>query len=222
MSSCDVCSKSFKRRDNMLRHKRNTHIEDEQDDRGDISSDSDENMDDDSEVDTDNSDDSAGSESDDVWDSLIKIELCELQSAYEEKVKDVMKLKSIRESRARSDVYKEMRPLYRRAIIKRFVARLLWFDSIRRDGVYKAIRASAERLRTEEDMVDKKHCSMLLTNGSIFLTSCLVTMVHQKLRRMVKMMIMRIPKVIRSCVTYKHHGFYICYYRFELHERESD
>ncbi len=151
MSSCDVCSKSFKRRDNMLRHKRNTHIEDEQDDRGDISSDSDENMDDDSEVDTDNSDDSAGSESDDVWDSLIKIELCELQSAYEEKVKDVMKLKSIRESRARSDVYEEMRPLYRRAIIKRFVARLLWFDSIRRDGVYKAIRASAERLRTEED-----------------------------------------------------------------------
>ncbi len=151
MSSCDVCSKSFKRRDNMLRHKRNTHIEDEQDDRGDISPDSDENMDDDSEVDTDNSDDSAGSESDDVWDSLIKIELCKLQSAYEEKVKDVMKLKSIRESRARSDVYKKMRPLYRRAIIKRFVARLLWFDSIRRDGVYKAIRASAERLRTEED-----------------------------------------------------------------------
>ncbi len=151
MSSCDVCSKSFKRRDNMLRHKRNTHIDDDQDDRADISSDSDESMDDDSEVDTDNSDDSAGSESDDVWDSLIKIEFCELQSAYEEKVKDIMKLKNIRKSRARSDVYEEMRPLYRRAIIKRFLARLLWFDSIRRDGIYKAIRASAERLRTEEE-----------------------------------------------------------------------
>ncbi len=47
MSSCDVCSMSFERRDNMLRHKRNTHADNELDDQSDSISDSDDSMDDD-------------------------------------------------------------------------------------------------------------------------------------------------------------------------------
>ncbi len=161
----------------------------------------------------------------DVWDSLIKIEFCELQSAYEEKVKDIMKLKNIRKSRARSDVYEEMRPLYRRAIIKRFLSRLLWFDSIRHDAVYKAIRASAERLRNEEDY-GRQEALQYATNKRKYLFDKLLSdygppEISADGDDNVMMMMM-ITKVIRSCATYKHHGFYICYYRFELHERESD
>lgn len=135
----------------MLRHKRNTHPDNglAVDKRNSLS-DSEESMDDDDDIDSEDSGETGASEGDDVWGPLIKIVVGELQSQYEDKVKSLMASKDVREIRARSDVYKEMRPIYRRAVIKRFLTRLVWFNSLKRDTVYQAIRDTVQRLRSEE------------------------------------------------------------------------
>lgn len=53
--------------------------------------------------------------------------------------------------KARSVAYKMLRPVYRKAIVKNFVDKMAWYDSIKRANIYKAIKETVKRLTDEED-----------------------------------------------------------------------
>lgn len=142
----------------MLRHKRRMHVGDDEMDehRGDIFSDENDNTDSDNHMDSADDDDSnentadSGSD-DDPWYAMINRAFDDLQPQFDEKVKETIESEDVSGAKARADVYKELRPFYRKAIVKHFLDRLLWFDAIRRDKIYKAIRDTAKRLRDEEE-----------------------------------------------------------------------
>ena len=125
----------------MMKHKKRVHAggsPDEVEEHDDVTS-SDESMDDDSE------------NEDNLWEPIINMAFGELQPKFEEKVKAAMESKEMTVDRARSDVYREMISTYRKAAINRFLIRQSWFDRIKSDPVYKAIRDTASRLRNEEE-----------------------------------------------------------------------
>jgi hypothetical protein len=163
-TACDICLKSFKRRDNMMRHKKTVHAEDCEPDGHDMDSsmDSEDNndhtSDEDTEDDNDYTSDVEASDMEestedeiDPWDRVIEQAFDECQSQFEEKVAQLIKKKHLSEDDARTKAYVEMEPAYRKAIANIFRNRMLWFSLIRQDPLYKAVRSTVNHLRDLED-----------------------------------------------------------------------
>lgn len=158
MHQCDICLKSFGRRDNMLRHKRSAHSNEDSDedamsdvtDQEDIFGSVDENE-------SDNSDDdmsvtSENSSGIDPWQEVVDEAFQECQSQYEEEVREIMQDDTdLSESEAKKDVFEDMRGTYRKALMNSFGAKLMWFDSIKRDTIYKTIKKTVNQLKETED-----------------------------------------------------------------------
>lgn len=141
----------------MLRHKRNIHNDEhveEESEEGEI-----EDTDSEVEDNADNQEDTVSvlesdqnsDDEEDPWTEIIEQTFQECQSQFENKVTELMDSDDIDLQKARSVAYKMLRPVYRKAIVKNFVDKMAWYDSIKRATIYKAIKETVKRLTDEED-----------------------------------------------------------------------
>ena len=144
MITCEICDKVFKRRDNKLRHMRTVHTDDignEEEEEGDMSDSTD-----DPET-NDSNDISLTSESQDTteeeldrWNEIVGQAFDEWQSDYENKVNDLMESEDIDQKTARNKAFGELRSLYRKGIAHKFVEKIIWYNVIKWDRIFKVIK----------------------------------------------------------------------------------
>jgi len=149
MVVCDICKKEFKRKDNMLRHKKTVHgdyISDKDETNETISDDDSSTEESDMETDLDDTDETL-----DPWLDIIDFSYKALQPEFDAAVSELLHDGGISEKEARKRVFKELLPKYRKHLLDKYLSRILWCDSLRKDTVHKAIRRVARRLREEDD-----------------------------------------------------------------------
>ena len=130
MFTCEFCLKEFTRKDNFQRHLRTVHVETE-------------NETDMSESDSDERTDSE--EEQDPWDDLIAdtFELCDTE--YQKRVKEA----GIPEEEARQRVFENMRKKYRDALANVLTDKVLWFNNLQKDPIYKTIKRTVSSLQAD-------------------------------------------------------------------------
>ena len=142
MNTCDICDKTFKRRDNMLRHKRNVHSQKED-------SDSDDSMDIEPKPSTDESDSEQHVSNYDPWDSLIQKAFERCRQEVEETVTKLSRQTSL--NKAHDRAYEELRSSYRKALANNLCQRMMWFIAIQKDPVYKRMHKTVKDLLMMDD-----------------------------------------------------------------------
>ena len=158
MNTCDICLKEFKRRDNMLRHKKNKHgslrkgdpmsaSESELTETEISESDTDHDMSEGDEA----SDANTVDEEEDPWDSVVQKAFDQCQDQFERRVNELLRSNYISEEEARQRVYLDMRSTYRKAASGVFTDRMLWFHAIRKQPVYKAIQKTVKNFVELDD-----------------------------------------------------------------------
>lgn len=125
----------------MLRHKRAEHSDISDSETLDNEEEEEEEMDE--QVDSDNEDD--------PWQCIIDraFELC--QEKYIDKVSELMTQNDYSKENAKQEAFEELTPLYRKTIAKVLTAKIEWYQSMRRNQLYRAIERTAKRLQEEED-----------------------------------------------------------------------
>lgn len=149
MIECDVCNKLFKRKDNMLRHKRNIHQDENSDNESELS----DHMDADSDTvsDTDATSSEEHEKTIDPWYDILKQTFRECQPKFKKQTTELMEDEGVSEDEARKTVYRELLSQYRKVLISKYVDRITWFESLKRDPVHKAVQKTAKRLREDDD-----------------------------------------------------------------------
>ncbi|KAL4240375.1 hypothetical protein ACF0H5_001165 [Mactra antiquata] len=137
----------------MLRHKKSAHSDNE-DDMSDsfekedifgklddsVTTSSDEAM-------MSEEDDSSPSSDIDPWNEIIDEAYQKCQSQYDNKVAAVMDDDSeVSDEEAREDAFEDLKSVYRTAMMNSFGRKLLWFQSMKRDPIYNAIKKTFNRL----------------------------------------------------------------------------
>jgi hypothetical protein len=149
MLTCDICSKEFRRRDNMLRHKKTIHDQKEEEEDESEQSDSESTfpVSEESDTDSDASVD-AEDENEEVvpWQSIVEKAFDKCQHLYEEQVQK-LKQRQVEDSDARQQAYEDMRTTYRKAIMNIFMNRMVWFTAMQQDSIYKTIKKTAGDLK---------------------------------------------------------------------------
>ena len=145
MITCDICLKSFSRRDNMLRHRNSAHNRAEEvEDTESVQSDTNTDLElDESETET--------TPEYSPWDSIVNVVFEKLQPEFEKAVKTLQNRDGIDESEASDRIYEDMRSTFRKAIMKNFMDRMDWFREIQHDPVYRAIKQTVNHLTDAED-----------------------------------------------------------------------
>ena len=87
----------------------------------------------------------------DSWDEIVNHAFEDCQLDYEEKVKYLMESEDLDKTTAQIKAFKELRPLYRKAIMRYFVEKMIWFNEIKQDRIFNAIKKTALNLKQEED-----------------------------------------------------------------------
>ena len=64
----------------------------------------------------------------------------------EDRVKDLMDSENMDQGAARSLAFKLLQSLYRKAVISRFVEKMLWVKSIKHDRLFQPLKESVKRL----------------------------------------------------------------------------
>lgn len=165
MYTCDICGYQSGRHFNYLRHKKNKHGMEEEEDTS-VHSES-ENSSDVSET-SQESDDSDGSETfsesqqsensseetdeDEMspWDVIINKTFQIYKPEYVQKVDD-LKESGYNDEEAHKVAYRHMFKSYRDQIGQHYLGQMLWYNDMRRDPVHKKIKSTAKRLREEEE-----------------------------------------------------------------------
>ena len=106
MNTCDICDKTFGRRDNMLRHKRSVHRPEESDTDQSLAEDSDQ-------AESENEETVAKY---DLWNSLIQKTFEQCQPQFRAKVYSLSHSR-IGQEDARNKAYKELQPMFRKALV---------------------------------------------------------------------------------------------------------
>ena len=127
----------------MLRHKRSVHRPEESE-----NSDTDQSL----------AEDSDQSESEngetvakyDPWDSLTQTMFEQCQPQFQAKVNSLSHSR-IGQEDARHKAYKELQPMFRKALMASLSDRMIWFNSFQVDPIYKTIRNTAKALMKMED-----------------------------------------------------------------------
>lgn len=138
----------------MLRHKRTIHDASDED-LADESKESDADFEPDDGMDTDEEAlgerDDASDEEEDPWSEIINQAFKECQSHFEDRGKDLMESENMDQRAARAAAFKQLRSLYRKAITKYFIEKMLWYLLIKHNSIFKAIKESVKWLVEEED-----------------------------------------------------------------------
>ena len=142
MKICDICDKTFKRRDNMLRHKRNVHSQKE-------GSDSDDSMDIEQKPVTDESDSKQHVSNYDPWDSLIQKAFEQCRQEFEQMVTKLSGQTSL--NKALDRAYEEPRSSYGKALANNLCQQMMWFITIQKDPVYKRMHKTVKDVMMTDD-----------------------------------------------------------------------
>ena len=86
----------------------------------------------------------------DSWDEIVNHAFEDCQLDYEEKVKYLMESEDLDKTTAQIKAFKELRPLYRKATMRYFVEKMIWFNEIKQDRIFNAIKKTALNLKQEE------------------------------------------------------------------------
>ena len=157
----------------MLRHKRTVHGADDEELADEHNEpDYDDGMDSDQEETVSEKEEEASDGEQDPWNEIIDEAFKECQSEFEERVKDLMDSENLDQRAARSLTFKQLRSLYRRAVINHFLEKMLWYKSIKQDRIFQAIKESVNRLVEEEDYDLMKPGNMRPQNGNTYSKVC--------------------------------------------------
>ena len=85
------------------------------------------------------------------WSEIIDEAFKECQSKFVERVKDLMDSENIDQRAGRSLAFKQLQSLYRKAVISRFVEKMLWYKSLKHVPLFQAIKESVKRLVGGQD-----------------------------------------------------------------------
>ena len=146
MNTCDICGEIFHRKDYMLRHKRNVHHQEKQ---LSNNSDTDQSLSEDFEArESDNEEETVDKY--DPWNSLKKdVERCQVQ--FKERVDNLTNNRHIEQEEAKHKAYKELKLLFRKALMISLSDRVMWFNAMQVDPIYKTIRNTAKTPIAMED-----------------------------------------------------------------------
>jgi hypothetical protein len=154
MLACDVCSKEFRRRDNMIRHKKTLHDQKEEEEDEPAQSDSESTIsvseESDTDIDTSVEEEEDENEEVDPWQGIVDKAFEKCQHLYEDRVHK-LKQRHVKESDARQETYEDMIATYRKAIMNIFTTRMVWFTAMQEDSIYKAIKKTADDLKILDD-----------------------------------------------------------------------
>ena len=87
----------------------------------------------------------------DPWESVVHKAFLKCQDQFEEEVTKLLQKRNIDEAEARKQVYQDMRSTYRKAVSNVFTDRMVWFHSMRKHPVYRAIKRTATNLVDLDD-----------------------------------------------------------------------
>lgn len=137
----------------MIRHKKHSHVDDSEDAMDDSTSETE-----DFGMGESASEDEMASGSShkadgkkDPWEDLVELAFQNCDDTYQEEVDKLMQKDNISSEDARKEVYDTMRSTYRKAIMNQLMKRLGWFNVIKKDPIYKAIRKTALDLIRVDD-----------------------------------------------------------------------
>jgi hypothetical protein len=136
----------------MLRHKKSMHSDSEYDDM----SDSDEQDDifgsaSDKEADAMSVTSSDDSLDYDPWQDIVDEAFNKCQAQFQVNVNKLTeKDGEISENEAEEIVFKDMKTKYRKAMMNAFGSKLVWFDVMKKDPIYKAIKKTVNQLISDE------------------------------------------------------------------------
>lgn len=156
MFGCDICERTFTRRDNLNRHKHKMHrqfSDDDEDSRSSVSSD-DTTTGIQSRTDDDGTDNSREKEdeddSNDPWEDIVDMTFKKYKSKFVEEVNKLTEDGEDKED-AREEAYDTLGPLFRKDIASRYLNRMIWFGEMKQDPIHKKIKETAKRLMDDED-----------------------------------------------------------------------
>ena len=150
MNTHDICGKIFRRKDNMLRHKRNVHHQEKE---LPCNSDTDQYFSEDFDTtESDNEEEVVAKY--DPWDSLIQKTFQRCQVQFKERVDNLTNNRHMEQEEARCKAYKELKPLFRKALVASLSHRGMLFNAMQVDPVYKIIH-TAKALAEMEDYGSK-------------------------------------------------------------------
>ena len=147
MFACDTCKKEYKRKDNMLRHRKTMHGEDSSNDKPKKDALIDASDTDESDMESDSD---AMEETIDPWYDIIDYALKSLQPEFDEIALDFLNSNKSNEKQAREKAFNELLPKYRKLIIEKYLYRVLWFDLVRKDPIHSAIKRTAKQLKEDD------------------------------------------------------------------------
>ena len=145
----------------MLRHKSSAHsgIDSDEDTMSDVSAKEDifgpidDNMS--SHSDDDDDDTLVTSEESlmvDPWNIIANEAFQKCQLQFDSKVKELMEEDTdISDSEAKEKVFRNMKSTYRLAMMNSFGSKVLWFDAMKKDPMYKSIKKTVNRLIDADD-----------------------------------------------------------------------
>ena len=124
----------------MQRHKRTVHAGDldSSEEESEMSDTTEEPKTNDSDHDSLSESEHTSDDEKDPWNEIISQAFEDCQSQYEDKVKDLMDSEDIDHETARSKAYKELRPVYRKALTHSFIEKVLWYNVIKRDPTFRS------------------------------------------------------------------------------------
>ena len=159
MFTCHVCSKVFKRGDNLSRHLRTVHADlqpvemtDEDDSADeDVASDAaDDQESDDLDVE-DETDIDEQEDMEDPWKMLVEDAFDKCQFEFDERVNAYMTAHGVDQGNARERIYRNMLPAFRKAMADAFVNVILWFHAMQKEPIYLSIKKTVSNLKYMDD-----------------------------------------------------------------------
>lgn len=88
----------------------------------------------------------------DPWQDIVDETFAECQSQFESEVRELMEDDTeISEEDARETVFKDMKSTYRKAMMNIFGSKMLWFNTLKKDPIYKAVKKTVSQLIDTED-----------------------------------------------------------------------
>jgi len=63
----------------------------------------------------------------------------------------ITKRKQLNEAEARQQAYQDLKPTYRKVLVQVLTNRIIWFNAMKQDPIYKRMRKSAKDLMDMED-----------------------------------------------------------------------
>ena len=134
--------------DNMLRHKKIIHGDDSSDEMLKKDDRSDESDTDESDMESDSSE---KEETIDPWYDMVDYVFKSFQPEFDKIALAFVNDDDLSEKQARKKAFNELLPKYRKLLIDKYLLKVLWFDSVRKDPIHTAIRRTAKQLKEEDD-----------------------------------------------------------------------